>query len=383
MALLLHSVEDHDAAESDHGIVGESAAVAILRRRIDRIAGHDVPVLIRGESGSGKELVANAIHNASARKDGKFVSVNMAAVPASTAAAALFGHVRGAFTGAVDASRGYFGAADKGTLFLDEIGHAPEDVQGALLRALEAGEMQRVGEDTPRKVQVRLLAATDADLEADIEAGEFSVPLLMRLAGFELRVPPLRERRDDIPRLLVHFIRQELDRIGRLDKMEGDDPWLPARFFVAAMGREWIGNVRELRNVARRVVIEHLDARRVPRSTYADWASADWRAEPAAAAVAPAPTSKRRSKLSDALLQSTLERHDFRVELAAEDLGVPRSTLYATLRRRGIGRRASDLHADEINDCLRAQDGDVAEAARKLGVSERALKLRMATLDLS
>ena len=195
-------------------MVGESAALRQVRAHVERIADLPVPVLVRGETGTGKELVARAVHLRSPRRDGPFVSVNLGAIPRDLAAAELFGAVRGAYTGAAQDRPGFFRAARGGTLFLDEVGEAPPEVQAMLLRVLESGEMYPVGGQAPVATDVRLIAATDADLEERIRDGRFKAPLLHRLAGYEIRLPPLRERREDIGPLFVHFAREELERIG-------------------------------------------------------------------------------------------------------------------------------------------------------------------------
>src|SRR4051812_205593 len=232
IVLVLHEVpEIPGQAPSYAELIGENEGILRLRNEIRHVADLDVPVLIRGETGTGKELVARAIHAASRRHGPPCVCVNMGAIPPSLAPSALFGAARGAFTGAVHDQAGYFQRADGGTLLLDEIGEAPAEVQVMLLRVLETGEVQRVGSPAAQKVDVRLLAATDADLEQAVAAGRFRAPLLHRLASYEIAIPPLRERRDDFGRLLVHFLRQELSAIGeerRLLPAGPAPPWLPA-----------------------------------------------------------------------------------------------------------------------------------------------------------
>src|SRR6185295_15160568 len=259
VVLLLHMVAPTPVHITEHfGLVGESEGILRVRHEIRRVADLDVPVLLRGETGTGKELAARAIHNASRRRSGPCLCVNMGAIPATLAVSELFGSVRGSFTGSVRDQAGWFQRAHGGTLFLDEIGEAPHEVQVMLLRVLETGEMQRVGGSETQKVDVRLIAATDADLERAIEDGRFRAPLLHRLAGYEIVIPPLRERRDDFGRLLYHFLRQELQAIGqdrRLAPREDDSPWIPASV-VARMARyAWPGNVRQLLNTIRQIVI--------------------------------------------------------------------------------------------------------------------------------
>src|SRR6185312_13597431 len=259
VVLLLHLfVAPRLPVREPHGLVGESSAIAQVRAEIHRVADLAVPVLIRGATGTGKELVAQAIHAASRRSRGPFVSVNLGAIPPSLAASELFGAARGAFTGAVQAQDGYFRKAQGGTLFLDEIGETPQEVQASLLRVLEVGEIQPVGAQSALRVDVRVLAATDADLEQRAQAGTFREPLLHRLAGYSIRLPPLRERRDDIGRLLIHFLRQELAATGELEILDRDSSpllWMKPALVARLARYDWPGNVRQLRNAVRQLVI--------------------------------------------------------------------------------------------------------------------------------
>jgi two-component system, NtrC family, nitrogen regulation response regulator GlnG len=388
LLLLLHMVSASSAVDDDCGLVGSSDAIAAVRRKIVVAAPHDVPVLVRGQSGVGKELVARAVHERSARAGRPFVSVNVAAVASTTAVAALFGHRRGAFTGAGEAHGGYFGAADGGTLFLDEIGAAPEELQNALLRVLETGEMQPVGAPTPQRCDVRLVAATDADLEREVDSGRFRLALLMRLAGFEIEVPPLAARADDIARLLVHFLRTEVGARGALDHLDrpaGAPAWLPSWVVAAALGHRWPGNVRELRNFARRIVLEHAADDVVPRTPELVAMLGDAQEPTAADPPAPlpaAPARRKPSDIGDDELCAALARSDYDVGAAAEVLGVARSTVYELVKKSASARTSADLGADEIRAALEQAGGDAVAAARTLRVSSRALQLRMAALGL-
>jgi DNA-binding NtrC family response regulator len=221
---------------SFRGMVGSSPAMVSLFTKISRLDGSLVPCLVLGESGVGKELVTRAIHEGSRVSGGPFVPLNCGGVSRELVQSALFGHRRGAFTGAVEARRGAFAAADGGTLFLDEIGELPLEVQPALLRALETGEVTPVGEDAPRKVSVRVIAATHRDLAACVSEGKFRQDLYYRLAVVTLPVPALRERREDIPTLARLFARQE----GARD--------LDDELVEELSQRDFPGNVRELRN---------------------------------------------------------------------------------------------------------------------------------------
>jgi two-component system, NtrC family, nitrogen regulation response regulator GlnG len=260
VVLLLHLVEaDVERTTDTLGMVGESAGVRSVRAHVERLADLHVPVLLRGETGTGKELVARALHDHGPRRAGPFVSVYLGAVPRELAAAELFGAHRGAYTCATRDREGFFRAARGGTLFLDEVGEASPEVQAMLLRVLETGEMYPVGGQSPVATDVRLLAATDADLDAQIRDGRFKAPLLHRLAGYEILLPPLRERREDIGVLFYHFAREELQAFGEAHRLSPEDPyaapWLPASLMVRLLRFAWPGNIRQLRNVTRQLVI--------------------------------------------------------------------------------------------------------------------------------
>lgn len=232
-------------------LVGRSAAMTTVRELIRKVAPTEARVLISGESGTGKELAATAIHGLSRRKGRPFVRVNSAAIPRELVESEMFGHERGAFTGATERRRGRFELADGGTLFLDEVADLGPEAQAKLLRALESGVVERVGGGTPIPVDVRILAATNRDLRREAEAGRFREDLLFRLEVVPLRMPPLRERTGDVPLLVAHALE-------RLRKRHG----LPApRFTPAGMAAleaaPWPGNVRELLNVVERLAILH------------------------------------------------------------------------------------------------------------------------------
>ena len=397
VALLLHLLDAPRAAVPDLDLVGHHASIDELRRDILRVADLDVPVLIRGETGTGKELVARAIHAASARAKRAFVGVNVAAIPPATAAAELFGHARGAFTGADAARPGYFDHAAGGTLFLDEIGATPTEIQPMLLRALESREVQPLGSALPRAVDVRVVAATDADLEQAITDGTFRSAMLHRLEGYQLHVPPLRERREDIGRLLVHFLRRELAAIGEGDRLAppagAAAPWLPTALVAQLARHDWPGNVRQLRNVVRQLCISsrglpraRVDTRleRILASTVAASpfrpADDDGPEPPPDAPPEPAPTADLQA-LSDDDVRAALRLHDYRIGDAAAALGVSRSGLYHRIKERGSIRQAKDLTRAEIDACRARCAGDVATMARELEVSRRALATRIRELD--
>lgn len=230
-------------------LVGESAAIRKVQQQIDLVAPTQATVLITGESGTGKELVARAIHERSPRHDRAMITVNCTAIPEALFESEFFGHARGAFTGAQRDKPGRFELASGGTLFLDEIGELPLPMQAKLLRVLQEEEVERVGETKTRKIDVRVLAATNRDLAAEVEAGRFRQDLFYRLSVFPIENPPLRDRREDIPRLAEHFIRNAAKRMNRK----------APKFTNAAArqlsSRDWPGNVRELQNAVERAVI--------------------------------------------------------------------------------------------------------------------------------
>ncbi len=229
--------------ESFGEVIGKSPALLTVLDTARKIALRDIPVTISGESGTGKELVACAIHANSARKDRPFVAINCGALPESLLESELFGHAKGAFTGANQDKKGLFEMADRGTLLLDEVGNLPMNVQKALLRFLQEKEFYRVGETTPTRVDVRVLAATNADLQREMNAGTFREDLYYRLAVVLLKMPPLRERRTDIPLLAAHFVKEMNNRFGT--KVKGFTP----EACEVLIGYNWPGNVRELKNV--------------------------------------------------------------------------------------------------------------------------------------
>jgi PAS domain S-box-containing protein len=237
------------ARENLGHIVGESLALKKVLSQIATVAPTEAGVLVLGESGTGKELVARAIHDLSGRKARPLVRVNCASIPKELFESEFFGHVRGAFTGAIKDRTGRFELANGGTLFLDEIGEIPLELQGKLLRVLQEGQFERVGDERTRRVDVRIIAATNRDLQAEAKAGRFRLDLYYRLSVFPIELPPLRERLDDIPLLASHFIAQAARRLGvpapRLTKADCQQ----------LQSYSWPGNIRELQNVIERAVI--------------------------------------------------------------------------------------------------------------------------------
>jgi len=387
VALLLYPVDPLPPEVPHFGLVGESAELVRVRREIEIAAELDVPVLLRGETGTGKELVGRAIHSAGNRRERPYVAVNMGALVPSLAASELFGASRGAYTGAERRKAGYFEGADGGTLFLDEIGEVPAEVQVLLLRALENREIHPVGSVEKRPVDVRVVAATDTDLGAAIEAGRFRSALFHRLAGFEIRIPALDERRDDVARLLLHFLEEEL---GGLEAAgSGVRPWPPAELVARLVEASWPGNVRQLRNAARRLGI----ARRTRRSGALDSLVDELLTEPTTSPSPesettrgtdpPAPPRKRRGvEVGADELAEALEAHRWQLQPAAEALGISRATLYRLVENDPRFRKATDLDEDEIRSALGRNGGDADAAAAKLEVSPQGLKRRITALGL-
>ena len=247
--------EELQALHHDETLIGESPALRQVLRDIGQVAETDATVLILGETGTGKELVARAIHAAGTRRATSLVIVNCAAIPAMLIESELFGHEAGAFTGATKKREGRFALADKGTIFLDEIGELPLDLQAKLLRVLQEGEFDPVGSSSTKKVNVRVLAATNRDLEQSVREGKFREDLFYRLNVFPLRVPPLRERGDDVVRLASAFARRFAAKMGRtIAPLTADCARLLTSY-------SWPGNVRELQNVIERAVITATDGR--------------------------------------------------------------------------------------------------------------------------
>ena len=241
-----------DEASSEAGfeeIVGRSTALLRVLRQVEVVAPTDSGVLIQGETGTGKELIAQAIHNRSARRDRPFIKVNCAAIPSGLLESELFGHEKGAFTGAITRKPGRFELADKGTLFLDEVGDIPLELQAKLLRVLQEHEFERLGSTRTQQVDVRVVAATHRDLKQMVQAGTFRGDLYYRIHVFPLAVPPLRHRREDIPLIVRHFVGKYSQRMNR------DIETISTRTMEVLTNYAWPGNVRELQNFIERAVI--------------------------------------------------------------------------------------------------------------------------------
>ena len=314
--------------DQKYQLIGNSASLQFLREQIDLVAGKNSRVLITGESGTGKELVAYAIHRKSARQDHPFIKVNCAAIPQELFESELFGHEKGSFTGAVQQRIGRFEQADGGTLFLDEIGEIPVALQSKILRALQENEIQRIGGHREIKVDVRVVAATNRNLEEEMKKGNFREDLFYRLNVFPIEVPPLKQHREDIPTLIAGF----LIRVAAENNMH------PKKLNSEAMelltSYDYPGNIRELRNLVERLLIlcrdETISAADVRRVLPVKAQSGDSAHEPLLY-----------SKLEDTekdLIMRTLEENHWHISRVARILGLERSHLYKKMKKYGISR---------------------------------------------
>ena len=330
---LTRSVADlRSQVESRYEIVGTSYPVRRVLERIEKVAPTDARVLITGENGTGKELVARAIHRLSARAERPFIEVNCAAIPSELIESALFGHMKGSFTGAVADRAGKFEQADTGTLFLDEVGDMSPDAQAKVLRALEQGVVTRVGGSKSIEVDVRVIAATNKSLESEIEEGHFREDLYYRLNVVPIHVPPLRERRDDVPMLVQHFT----DIMTRREGMS------PRSFETAAIERlqsfSWPGNVRELRNTVERLLIlapadsvraEDVDLLATGRSGGTGLGGE---------LLASESFADFKDGAEQAYILQKLRENDWNVAETARRIDMPRSNLYKKIEKYGLVR---------------------------------------------
>ncbi|WP_439580194.1 nitrogen regulation protein NR(I) [Elioraea sp.] len=356
LAVPAPATDPEPAAEEERlPLVGRSPAMQEIYRTVARVTTTDLTVMITGESGTGKELVARALHDYGARRGAPFVAVNMAAIPRELIESELFGHERGAFTGALQRNQGRFEQANGGTLFLDEIGDMPPEAQTRLLRVLQEGEFTTVGGRTPIRVNVRIVAATHRDLRALIRQGMFREDLFYRLNVVPMRLPPLRERIEDIPLLARHFLVQA--------KAKG----LPAKTLTAEAvealrGYAWPGNVRELENLMRRLAALY------PQETIGEDVIAGELAE----AAAPATPAARTPAEPESMAQS-VERH-LRAYFASHKEGLPASGVY--------DRVIAEVERPLIRLTLAATRGNQIKAAAVLGLNRNTLRKKIRELEI-
>jgi two-component system, NtrC family, nitrogen regulation response regulator GlnG len=334
-------------------LIGRSAAMQEIYRTLARLMGTDLTVMINGESGTGKELAARALHDYGKRRNGPFVAINMAAIPRELIESELFGHERGAFTGATQRSAGRFEQAEGGTLFLDEIGDMPPEAQTRLLRVLQEGEYTTVGGRTPIRANVRIVAATHRDLSQLIRQGLFREDLFYRLNVVPIRLPPLRERSEDIPELVRHFL-----------SLAAQEGLPPKTIDAAAMERlrryRWPGNVRELENLVRRLAALYSQEVIEIDVVEAELAAGVPLAEPSAATDGEG-------------LSSTVERH-LRDYFAAHADGLPAAGVYDRVLR--------EVERPLITITLEATRGNQIRAAQVLGLNRNTLRKKIRDLDI-
>jgi formate hydrogenlyase transcriptional activator len=307
-------------------LIGSSTKFRALLEQIEMVAPVDSAVLVQGETGTGKEVIAQAIHEAGPRRQNRFVALNCAAIPAALLESELFGHERGAFTGAVAQTMGRFQAADRGTLFLDEIGDLPLELQPKLLRALQEKQIERLGGGRTFQVDVRVIAATNQDLWAMVQEKKFRADLYYRLNVFPIMLPPLRERGDDIPLLIEHFVEKFARRQGKSIAEIPDEVMDSLRHY------DWPGNIRELQNVIERAVIMTKGSVLTPQAT----AHLTRNGEPAPV--------RTLADAERAHITSTLRETNWVVggrRGAAAQLGLPRTSLLARMQRLGIQAHAA------------------------------------------
>jgi len=314
---------------AEDGMIGSSSQIEAVRALIRKVAAARSPVLITGETGTGKELVARAIHRSSPRRDGPFIAVNCSALPTTLLESELFGYEKGAFTGADRQKQGRFELADGGTLFLDEIADTDLAIQAKLLRAVETGEFDRVGGTKPVRVDVRLLTATNRDIHEEAKRGGFRDDLYYRLNVFSVHLPPLRERPDDISPLAKHMLDRATAELNK--KFEG----LTDAAMIALVRYHWPGNIRELANCIERAAVmaegDRIDVNDLPPYVLADAVGAGPPSQTEPTALSEQTEQFERQRILDAL-----ERYRWNRTRAAEELGIKRTTLQYKIRKYGL-----------------------------------------------
>jgi len=325
-----------------HEIVWKGETMRRVMAQVERVAASETRICILGETGTGKELVARTLHERSPRAGGPFVTLNCAAVPAELIESELFGHEKGSFTGAAGRHLGKFEQAQHGTIFLDEIGDMPLTMQAKLLRVLEEGEVERIGGERPITVDVRVVVATHRDLEAQVRDGKFRQDLFHRVFVFPLRLPPLRERREDIPALIEHFAQQ----------VSATNGWKPMRFTADAMAaleeHPWPGNVRELRNAVERLMLlatsDEVTSETVALALPASLSAIT--SAPDSASAAAGPLADRVRAFEKQTILSELKRNHHQISNTARALGLERSHLYKKAEQVGIDLKAAKNEGD-------------------------------------
>ncbi|MBA2541114.1 MAG: sigma-54-dependent Fis family transcriptional regulator [Deltaproteobacteria bacterium] len=351
--------ESEAEQKGKYGLVGQSAEMHSIFDIIERVADTPSTVLITGESGTGKELVAKALHEQSSRKNGPFIKINCAAIPKTLMESELFGYEKGAFTGANSSKPGRFELADEGTLFLDEIGEIPVEMQVKLLRAIQESEFERVGGLKTIKVDVRLITATNRDLEQEIQRGNFREDLFYRLNVVPLQIPPLRRRTGDVPLLVTHIIKKFNERLKKTVTGIADDA------LAALEAHSWPGNIRELENVIERTLL-FCKGEKIER--------ADLQLAIAEPPRAPEPPPMSRTTTSGAMAPIPLDDDD---DEMAEASNSQSGSLKDIVRA-----ETSRVERELIVKALEETGGNVTQAARLLKISRKSLQMKMKELGL-
>lgn len=341
-----------------HDLIGSGPAMREVFRKIRLYAASDAAVIITGETGAGKELVAKALHDESERSRQPYAALNCTAISEQLLESELFGHERGAFTGAVRGHRGYFERADGGTLFLDEVGDMPLHTQGKLLRVLEDGHVQRVGSEQTRQVDVRVIGATNVPLEQAVAERRFRSDLYHRLAVLRIHLPPLRERVEDIPLLADFFLQQFKGKYHKsVQRLTGEAVRLLQSYL-------WPGNVRELRNVLERVIVE-TEAEAISAKAFSEWIH-----------------ERQQFAITTSGVARVENAHTMPIILEPSSIDDDSVTDVEPLRLKRVAGRRVDLSAVAIRDAYRAAQGNLSEAARLLGVHRATLYRHLQRLNL-
>ncbi len=347
-----------------NSLLGISCEINRCRKLISRFASTDLPVMLMGETGTGKELAAHDLHANSGRDSGPLVTINMAAIPQELAVTELFGNKKGAFTGSTQDRRGFFQKAEKGTLFCDEIGDTPPLVQPMLLRALETGTIQVLGQDTGTPINVRFIAATDRPVDLDVEGYRFSKPLYHRLSAAHIKMPALRERKVDIPLLILHFLDQSAVARGFHHTQ------IDASQITGLLSYSWPGNVRELKNAVNAIMLGEdpnlLDEPSTSPSSRT--ASKDQYRAPSSVA-------------NDELI-AALNKADWLIKPAAESLSISRTSCYDLIKKCPTIRSVEDIPLKEMRQVMARHPGDLAAWSAALQVPQEALRKHVRSAGL-
>jgi DNA-binding NtrC family response regulator len=362
------------------GLLGVGSAAIVARDQIRQVAGTDLPVLLLGETGTGKEIAARAIHALSKRNSARLVTVNMAALNESLAAADLFGAVKGAYTGAQTTRQGLFAEAEGATLFLDEIGNTPATVQPMLLRVLEGGDYRPLGAQKDQHSSARIIAATDQELDSE----SFNQALLRRLESFVIHLPPLRARREDIGVLIVHLL-----NTSALAQVNGTTISLPTTLITELASYDWPGNIRQLAHVLKRAMLAlqmgetpSLDSL-VKISPERISSSGTLKLDPSMPpTTSSAARHKKPAELSEQTILNAMENNDWYIQAAAQELGISRPSMYKLLEAHAQIRRIEQISEEEIRQSLETSAGDVERCASLLKTPSEALRRHLRGLGL-